>query len=424
MRKKIFHNWGLKLISLVIAFLLWFFVVSTDDPKDTQTYANIQVTLTNTELLDNENKVYEVLDNTDVVRVSVRAPKSVFTRLRASDIVAEADMSKLTDINTVAITCKIPNFDVESVTPNHDSVKLSIEEKSSKWVLVQYNLTGEVAEGYMVSGVELDQNAIEVSGPKSVIDSISYALVEMDISGASSNRTANVESVLLDKDGNRVESKSLVNTGTYIHMDVEVLATKEVPVELNVVGVPMEGYLTTGVVECSTETVKIAGTASALSAVSKISIPAEELDITGAAGNVVTVVNLKDYLPANVRLADSSFNGRATVTVYIEPIVERTVEVPQSQIHTSGLPIELEAELTARSKTYSLKLYGLQAAVDAVQISEITGSIDFTAWMQEENMERLVPGIYQVPVSFQVPESVSAEEELFAEVTVYRWEEE
>ena len=424
MKKKIFHNWGLKLISLVIAFLLWFFVVSTDDPKDTQTYANIPVVLTNTELLDNENKVYEVLDNTDTVRVSVRAPKSVFTRLRSSDIIAEADMSKLTDINTVAITCKIPNFEVESVTPNHDVVKLSIEEKSSKWVLVQYNITGEVAEGHMVTDVNLDQNAVEVSGPKSLIDAVSYAVVEMDVSGASSSRTANVESVLIDKDGNKVESKSIVNSGSYIHMDVEILATKEVPIELNVMGVPMEGYLATGVVECSPATVRIAGKATLLMGVSKISIPEEQLNITGESSNMVNIINIRDYLPANVRFADSSFNGRVTATVYIEPIVEKTLEIPQTQIHMKGLPVELEAELTSRKKSYQLTVYGLQEAVDAVDLAAVTGIIDFSVWMQSEGIEKLVPGAYEVPISFELPETVSVEEELLAEITIFEVEEE
>lgn len=425
MRKKIFHNWGLKLISLVIAFGLWFLVVSADDPKDTQSYANIPVVLTNTELLENENKVYEVLENSDVVRVSVRAPKSVFTQLRASDIIAEADVSKLTDINTVAITCRIPNFDVESVTPNHGVVKLNIEDRIKKWTRVQYNITGDVAEGYMVMGVSLDQNMIEVVGPKSVIDTVDHAEVEMDVTGAMNNRTANVEIVLYDSEQNKIESKAIVDTGNYIHMEVEVLAFKEVPVELNVSGTPAEGYLATGVAQCSPNVVKIAGTAGALMGVSKITVPEEQLDITGESGNLVKSVNLKDYLPANVRLADSGYNGRATAIVYIEPIVERTLEIPQEQIRVRGLPSEMSAELAGSSKTYELKILGLQDAVDAVALSNVTGMIDLAAWMENEGLKKLAQGTYEVPVSFTLPETVFVEdEELIAEIIIYETEEE
>ncbi len=50
MRKKLLHNWGLKLASLVLAFVLWFLVVQSDKPKDTKTFSNVPVKLTNVEL--------------------------------------------------------------------------------------------------------------------------------------------------------------------------------------------------------------------------------------------------------------------------------------------------------------------------------------------------------------------------------------
>ena len=131
MRKKIFKNWGLKLVSLILAFILWFLVVQIDDPIGTIRFNNITVRLTNTELLDEENKVYEVLDNTDSVNVTVSAPRSIREQLRASDIVAEADISKLTDINTVAITYSV-NYEIDSIEGDHDAVRLSVEDKSSK----------------------------------------------------------------------------------------------------------------------------------------------------------------------------------------------------------------------------------------------------------------------------------------------------
>ena len=38
MRKKLFTNWGIKLISLLIAFGLWFAVVYIDDPVEEVTF--------------------------------------------------------------------------------------------------------------------------------------------------------------------------------------------------------------------------------------------------------------------------------------------------------------------------------------------------------------------------------------------------
>ena len=187
MKKKIFHNWGLKLASLLLAFVIWFLVAKFGDPIVSVTFPNVRVSLTNTELLDNENKVFEILDNTDTVRVTVRIPTSMRSQLRASDIVAEADMNKLTDINTIGISYYVPNVDADSISGDHDFVRLSVEERMTKWIRVQSKILGEVAEGYMVAGTIYDQTLIEISGAKSVVEKVSYAGVEIDVSGATSN---------------------------------------------------------------------------------------------------------------------------------------------------------------------------------------------------------------------------------------------
>ena len=74
MKKLLTRNLGLKLASLVLAFVLWFLVAQIYDPKDTVTFNNIQVRLINTDLLEQEGKVYEVLDNSNLVRVTVTGP--------------------------------------------------------------------------------------------------------------------------------------------------------------------------------------------------------------------------------------------------------------------------------------------------------------------------------------------------------------
>ena len=275
MRKKIFKNWGLKLVSLILAFILWFLVVQIDDPIGTIRFNNITVRLTNTELLDEENKVYEVLDNTDSVNVTVSAPRSIREQLRASDIVAEADISKLTDINTVAITYSV-NYEIDSIEGDHDAVRLSVEDKSSKWVRLQTNTVGKVADGYMVASATPDQTLIEVTGPESVIESISYAAVEIDVTGATNSLSANVDVQLYDGDGNLVDSASVRKNVSYVRIEVEILAVKTVPIELNVAGEPQEGYLVTGVTESSPASIQIAGSAYTLSGISRISIPEEE----------------------------------------------------------------------------------------------------------------------------------------------------
>lgn len=417
MKKKILRNWGLKLISLVIAFMLWYLAISTDDPKGTQTYSNIPVTLKNAELLEQQNKVYEILGNA-MTKVSVRAPRSVFEQLRASDIVAEADMNMLTDINTIAITCTVPNYEVESVSCSPVVLRLSIEERSSKWVQVKPLITGEVAEGYVIMGNSLDQNTIQISGPKSHVEKVSYAGLRVDVSGAINTQSANAEIILYDAEGKPVESERLHKTVNYIRMEVEILPFKEVPVEAGFTGIPEQGYLATGEVKCDPETVRIAGSVTALAGIKKIVIPESDLDITGAVSNVERVINIRDYMPDNIRFADTGFNGRIATTVYIEPLRERSIQIPEEQIVVSGVPEGMVFSYALPEQTYRLTVSGLNDVISALNAADVSCAVDVEEWMEEEEMRKLVPGTYLIPVKVTLPKDITAVSELYVKLEI------
>ena len=412
MKKALTRNLGLKLASLVLAFVLWFLVAQIYDPKDTVTFNNIQVRLINTELLDEEGKVYEVLDNSNLVRVTVTGPQSIVkSELRRSDIVAEADMSKLTDINTIAITyyCENVSNDSVEIKGNHDSVRLSVEDKTSKWIKLESNTIGEVASGYMIGNVTLDQTNIEVTGPKSAISQVDHAGVDINVTDSTSSLSANVDIKLYDADGNELTLESVKKNVNSAHMTVEVLATKEVPVEIEYMGVPEDGYMATGEVESSVPTVRIAGTASALVGISAITVPEERMNITGQSGDLVDIINLKEYLPSNVRLANKSFDGKITATVYIEPIDTKDLTISADNISITGVPDGMEAEVTSTAEEYDITVSGLTRDVSILRDSSVTGVLDLNQWMEDNGLEELTPGNYTIPVTFNLSEDITVD---------------
>lgn len=417
MKKKLFKNWGLKLASLVLACILWLLVVRIDDPTKPVTFNNIKVKLVNTELLDQENKVYEILDNTDTVKVTINAPTSIAEQIRPSDITAEADISKLTDINTVAITYSV-NYEVNDIQGDHDVVRLNVEDKKSKWVKLQYKTVGEVAEGYMVANVSPDQTLIEVTGPESVIDKINYAGVDIGVTGATNDLSANVEVQLYDSEGNLLEASGIKKNVDYVHMAVEVLAVKEVPVEITPKGAPAEGYLTTGEILCEPSSVKIAGSSYALAGINQITIPEDKLDITGATENVVETINVREYLPDNVRLATGGFAGKVQVTVYVEPKIQKTLEIPAESIAITNIPEGLQAELPEDELTYTLKIDGLGEFINPLTADTVKGTVDIGAWMAEEERESLHEGTYKIPITFDVPEEAEQDRTVYANVMI------
>ena len=423
------HNWGLKLASIFLAFLIWFIVAQVGDPKDTRSYNNIQVKLIKADLLDNQNKCYEVLDQTDTVKVSVTAPTSVFMTLRASDIIAEADVSKLTDINTVAITYYAlnTNSDAISFEGDHDVVKLDVENRISKWVRVQFKAVGNVAEGYVIGSTTADQNSIFISGPESAVSQVSSAYAEFSVEGATSNSSANVEIHLRDRDNNFLDLSQVEMNTDHLLLSVEVLATKEVPVEVAVSGEPAEGYLVVGDPVVDIDSVLLAGSVANLAKIPKISVPAEKLNLTGATEDTTFTVNLKEYLPSNVSLANSDFNGRITVKVTVKASRDRTLEMPAQNVTFLNVPegylVELPGEEADRLPV-TVRVFGLRDTINALRASNLTGSADISAWMRSLGNTVVTPGMYEIPVTVDLGEDITVTEVGKLRVVVSQPEEE
>ena len=65
------QNIGLRLIALIAAAVLWLVVVNISDPIDSVSFNNIPVTIINEEVVTNQGKVFQVVDNVQTVRVTV-----------------------------------------------------------------------------------------------------------------------------------------------------------------------------------------------------------------------------------------------------------------------------------------------------------------------------------------------------------------
>ena len=424
MKKLLLNNWSLKLVSVVLAALLWFLTVQIYDPQDSRTFSNVPVKLVNTGLLEKQDKIYQVLNDTDTVRVTVKAPTSVISQLRASDIVAEADVSRLTDINTVPITYYIQNVDPDNISGDHDVVSLDVENRKSRWINVVSGTVGEVAEGYMVYSATPDQNRVEIAGPESIVDEVDHAEVVVDVTNAMVDLSANVEIVLYDGAGRVMDQDNLTMNEKYMHMAVEVLAYKTVAVDVDYSGVPETGYAVTGDISLEPSSVEIAGRQSVIDNISKITIPAEKLSIAGATEDVVETIRIRDILPENTKLADTGFNGRVTVTIGVESVTEKTLELRPENITLQNVPEGVEAALADSQSRYMVRLSGLSSKLATLQAASLQGTIDVTAWMKANDMQNLESGIYSLPLDLRLADDVTMENDVDVRVTIKALQEE
>ncbi len=418
LKKLLLDNWGLKLISLMLAFVLWFVVISIDDPVKEKSFTNIKVNLINTEELSQKGMVWEVLDGTDVLKtVTFDAPLSVREAIEASDIVAQADLSEITVAETVAIEFLCPKYSgqVTNITGNISNIKLKVEEKASKWINIEYNLVGDVAAGHVVGNVVLEQNRLEIEGPQSKIDEVTQAVVEINVAGAGSGSlSARVDVHLKDAQGNTIAYDNVTKNTSTIMVSVDIHATKEIPVEYQSTGEPAEGYLATGKITATPEKVLIAGTNAALGRINKIVVPADDLDISGATSDVQVVIDLKNYLTGAVYFADETFDGKAQVTVGVEPIVEKKISLEKENISLINVPDGYVAKFPDNINLPAVTLRGLQFELDTVR--DIAGTIDVAAWMELTEAEELPVGIHALPVLLVIPEKFELADDVVANV--------
>lgn len=425
MKKKLLNNWPLKILSLAIAFMLWFIVINVENPVDEKSFSNIKVNLLNTNVIEEEDKVYQVLDATDVVRtVRVQAPRKVLDELTSSDIVAEADFSKVTINDTVEIKfySMKSNSEIRNITGNIDMVRLNIEDKKTKRLVLSVETSGDPLSGYVIGTPILDQNRIEVSGPESIITRVYAAKMKVDVSDSSSEISTYATVKLYDTAGNEIPKDNLIMNAQTVKVKIPVWATKEVNIIFETTGTPAEGFAFTGKIEPKQSKAVIAGTPATLATINRILVPAEELDLTGRMSDLTKVVNVRDYLPEGVIFANG-FNGKVTVTADVEALVDKEITLNSTQINIVGLPEGFGAAVAEEPAEYTVSLKGLTADLIKVDANLIQGYVQIDNMMESLDIEVLEPGTYNAVVDLDFANSVTQTAELQIEIIIFRNEE-
>lgn len=408
MKHKITKNWGLKLVSFIFAVMLWFIITNINDPISPLEVSGIPVTIKNGELITDKGQIYEVLDGTDKIdKVVIRAPRSIIDTLNSSNVIAEADMNDLTSLNTISIRLSTNKYNdkIESITGSIDSVKLNIENKQTRSFPIRPNVTGEIKEGYMIGNISTEQNLIRVSGPESVVSQITKAQAEVDVSGFTSNIGTDTDIRLYNGDGVEVRSRSIEKNITKVRVNVEILEQKTVPVIYMVSGVPADGYRTTGETTGSRSSVVIAGKSETLRNIAAIEVPEGAIDVSGARETVETMVDLNQYLPEGIILAEEDFNGKVSVAVQIEQERQQTVSVAVEDIVVTGVPAGYTATVTEPDERYSYVLVGLASELSEINVNELEVYVDVAAWFAGEEDGAPEDGYYRMPLSVRLPEN-------------------
>ena len=179
---------GLKIMSVVLASLLWLLVSGEQTVERA-----LRVPLEFTNLPSHLELVGEP---PAVVDVRVRGSSGTLSRVAAGELSAVLDVraartgDRLFHLTTEDVRAP---FGVEVVQVTPASVSLTFEESVSKSVGVTVRIEGEPAAGFAVGGVSVDPATVAIVGPASALNNLTEAITEpVSVAGAAHSVTDTV----------------------------------------------------------------------------------------------------------------------------------------------------------------------------------------------------------------------------------------
>ena len=188
-------DWVLRLLALLFAILLWYFVVG-EDKVDTHLLVPVElVNLPRDLVIANQYK--------QQLEVTISGPRGLIDGLRRQHIswtinLADAKPGTMAIRNEPEELPFPRGIEVLRVQPAHTT--LLIDRLKEKNLPLQAEISGEPASGYELARVELQPEAIIVSGPEALLSRISLLrTMPIDVAGLDSTTIRQVP-LLLDQE--------------------------------------------------------------------------------------------------------------------------------------------------------------------------------------------------------------------------------
>lgn len=401
MKNKITHNLTLKVMSVVLAFVLWLVVVNINDPDATKTIRGIEITILNEEAItgQGEGQVYTIRENR-VASIVVKGPRSIVDNMDKNDVKATVDFSEVSSVGAVPISIVSLPDGVALQNKITENMKISIEPLLTERFRVEVETTGTPAEGYVAGDTEVSPNVVNIKAPQSVMEKIKRVVVRVDVDGMSTNVSGrSVSLVLIDGNGKEIEyteDEHITLSAVTLLAGADILKYRTVPMEFAVSGEVADGYRYTGMVS-SMQEVALKGTRETVDAVARVEIPAsdEAFDLTGLTESKESTVDILPYLPAGTELLNES-ERYVTVNLNVEQLHTRSLYIPTDLLAVQNLTenLDIAYEVTPDSM---VELEGLQEDLALITAESLQPTID---------LDGKTAGSYMYSIDITVPEGV------------------
>lgn len=254
-----------KVLSVLIAVVLWAIVAYQEDIEMTRWIKNVPVTVVGTEELDKNGYAVTDIDKT-TIDVKIKGERIPLSKITAKDITARLDISSVSTAGRATLSCDISidkkNLDVSDSRKN--SFVVTTEKIVTDIYPVMVNIVGTPAKNYAVFDAAASPAEITVRGPQSVVSAVSYVSTKsISISGINTSSSVNAGLTAFDEEGKALSG--LTFEPASVEVSYNVLREKTV----SLVMVP-DQLVFGKKITYQPQTVKIYGEADVLSDITEI----------------------------------------------------------------------------------------------------------------------------------------------------------
>lgn len=366
---------GSALLSLLIAFGLWIYVITEVSPNSETTIDDIPL-IAQGETLINERGLMITNWSSTVVDLTLSGNRSDLNELNRSNITLKVDLSGISEPGTHKIdySTAFPGnvaanaFTRQSQYP--ESITITVERRATKYVTVQPVFEGETPKGYVSrrGDISLDNKIITVSGPESVVERIDRANINIDLTDRTESISQSYRYTLCDEDGNPVDSQMITVNVEEVYVDLTIHRIKQVELAVTII----DGGGATGenvICDINPKTIQISGSDVALDQVGDVLILGQ--------------INLADYetadqivfqIPTFEGVTNESGKSEATVDIRFEGLSTREITI--DSFTPVNVPEGLEAEVITEQITLAVR--GPSDLISKLTAANVTATIDFT----------------------------------------------
>lgn len=356
-------NIGSFLLAAVLALFIWLTATQDQDPISGQ-FLQLGV-----DFVGQPAESILIQPQRFTVQVRLEGPESALSQLSPADFEAFVDLSQVpfgeNVLAPIQINASADDVDVTLVIP--EEVDVLVEEQVSRDIPVELDIRGSIARGHTQGEPLLEPASITVSGPRSDIEGLDFALVTVFLNDPRETSVGQHSPVFYDAQGRVASTVDLALDTQDVQVTIPVeqsagFAEKLITVEW--VGDPAYGHQMLNI-SVEPPSVLVEGAPEAVNALT--SLQTEPIDITGLTESFIQPATLE--LPDGITLDQ---NQEIFVSIGIEPIL--STDTRRREVEILGLDEELEADLTPDQ--VGVVLFGPLPVLDSLVPEDVRVTID------------------------------------------------